>query len=523
VIGARWDIVSTPAWTGTVAIERERGDVYVDEPEAEGATRTALGIDALRVDATIDGPRLAVKVELRARLGGNTLVDATVSAPAGHLHPFAPEARLGGTVRAHVPSLASLQPWIGTAARVQGQAIAEVNLSGQLADPGFSGQLVGYSLRVDMPQHGVHLVDGRLRIVSSAEGLRLEELVFTGGDGSFTASGTIPLGGPRDAATGETRIAWRAEDFRAINHPDRRIVVDGEGTLGRQGGRWLLAGKLAIDEGRVAWRSTADSMLDDDIIVVGRPRERRAALGSGAAPLDIELSLDFGRQFHFSAEGLDARLAGRIALASRRGEPITARGTIRAAQGTYLAFGQRLTIDRGRLIFDGPLANPALDIVALRRNLAVEAGVEITGTVRAPLVRLTSNPPVPDSEKLSWLLTGGPPGTASQQQQLALQAAQVALGGRGGTSLTQSLARNLGLDDISVMNRGSGEGDDLMTGQVVAVGKRITNRLYVTYEQGLELASNVLRIEYVLSRFLTLSAFAGTSSGVELRFRRNWP
>ena len=31
----------------------------------------------------------------------------------------------------------------------------------------------------------------------------------------------------------------------------------------------------------------------------------------------------------------------------------------------------------GRVIFDGPLANPSLDIVALRRNLAVEAGVEI--------------------------------------------------------------------------------------------------------------------------------------------------
>ena len=44
----------------------------------------------------------------------------------------------------------------------------------------------------------------------------------------------------------------------------------------------------------------------------------------------------------------------------------------------------------------------------------------------------------------------------------------------------------------------------------------------MTFEQGLELATNALRIEYVLSRYLTLSAFAGTNSGVELKFRRNW-
>ena len=74
--------------------------------------------------------------------------------------------------------------------------------------------------------------------------------------------------------------------------------------------------------------------------------------------------------------------------------------------GTYYAFGQKLVIDRGRLIFDGPLDNPGLDIVALRKNLAVEAGVAVSGTVKVPIIQLTSNPPVPDNEKLSWLVLG---------------------------------------------------------------------------------------------------------------------
>lgn len=524
VIGGRWEIASTPQWRGVVAIARERGDVYVEDVAGGNEGRVALGLRALQLDATIDGARLAIAGEFTGQLLGTVLVAASAQANGDALHPFARDARLAGTIRGHVPSLATLQPWLGTVARVQGQAIAEINLGGTLADPAFTGQLVGYDLRVDMPQHGVHLAGGRLRIVSSTEGLRLDEFEFGGGGGKFTATGTIALPGRTREDDSASRIAWRAQDFRAINHPDRRLVIDGEGTLAMRQGRWVLAGRVAIDEGTIAWRSTEATTLDDDIVIVGRPRPARSTLlaGGGDAPLDLDLALEFGRNFRFSAEGLDTRLAGKLSIASRRGEPIVGRGTIRAAQGSYEAFGQRLTIDRGRLIFDGPLDNPALDVVALRRNLAVEAGVAITGTARAPVVRLTSNPPVPDSEKLSWLLTGGPPGTATQRELLALQAAQAALAGRGGRTLTQQFARNLGLDDISIQQRDAATTDDPLAGQVVSVGKRITDRLYVSFEQGLAIATNALRIEYVLSRYFTVSAFAGTTSGVELRFRRNW-
>jgi translocation and assembly module TamB len=525
VLGGRWDVVSVPQWKGTITIERERGDVYVDEASDEGRARLALGLSALRVDATFDGPRLAMKGELHARLAGSTLVDATAEVEAASPHPFSRDAKLAGTLRAHVPSLASLQPWIGTIARVRGQAIAELSLGGTLGDPAFTGQLVGYGLHVDMPQYGIRLSEGHLRAVSSAEGIKLEEFEFTGGDGRFTATGTLALPRERGAPPSGTRIAWRAENFRLLNHPDRRLIVDGEGTFGRTDGRWLLAGRVVVEEGIIAYRSTSDTELASDIVVVGRERPARRGneLGGANAPLDLELSIDLGRNFRFAGEGLETRLAGKLELVSRRGEPITGRGTIRTSQGTYYAFGQRLTIDRGRVTFDGPVANPSLEIVALRKNLAVEAGVEITGTVRAPVVRLTSNPPVPDSEKLSWLLTGGPPGSATQGEALALQAAQAALAGRDGKTLTQRFAQNLGLDDISLGNRGSGRSDDPLTGQVVTIGKRLTDRLAVAYEQGLEFADNVLRLEYTLSRYFTVSAYAGTTSGVELRFRRNWP
>lgn len=524
VVGGAWNVHSDPAWRGTLSVARERGDVYVDDPAAEGASKRSLGLTTLTLAATLDGRRLSGTAEMRAQLSGNALADFELRAPDNARHPFTAAAPVRATIRAHLPSLAAVQPWIGTGARVQGQMIADVAVAGTLGSPALSGQLVGYGLRIDMPQHGVSYKDGQLRIASGPEGLDLEELSFTAGDGRFVASGRIALPGERGAPRASSQIRWRAENFRALNRPDRRIVVDGEGTLAMQDKRLVLRGKLSADEGNIEYRSAADTTLADDIVVVGRApaaRSRGDALLADV-PLDLDLEIALGRDLRFAGEGLEARLAGRVHLTSKGGGPIHGQGTIRTVRGTYNAFGQRLAIERGRILFDGPIANPSLDIVALRKNLPVEAGVEIVGTVRAPLVRLTSNPPVPDNEKLAWLLTGGPPGSGSARESAAVSAAAAALLGRNGKPITQRLAQSIGLDDISVAQRDAVVGAEAVSGQVVTLGKRISERFHVAYEQGVTLASNVLRIEYVLSRFLTVSAFAGTHSGVALNFRRNW-
>ena len=73
---------------------------------------------------------------------------------------------------------------------------------------------------------------------------------------------------------------------------------------------------------------------------------------------------------------------------------------------TYTAFGRKLGIENGFLTFNGPVANPGINILAMRRNQQVEAGVQVTGTIQSPVAKLVSEPNVPDNEKLSWLLFG---------------------------------------------------------------------------------------------------------------------
>jgi translocation and assembly module TamB len=405
---------------------------------------------------------------------------------------------------------------------MDGRAHIDVTASGTLAQPSLAGTLTGDALRFDLPQYGVHLKDGLLRARLADRVLLLDEFSFVGGTGKFTAKGTLARAADQaSTALGAAHVDWQAENFTIVNRPDLHLVTDGKGTLAVEGKKLALAGSLSIDQGRIDYTPNKVGTLSDDVVIAGQPRKVTAETGVRDLPLSLDLEVALGRDFRFTGEGLATRLAGRVHVMTTASGALNAKGTIRAVAGTYDVFGQRLVIDRGQLLFDGPADNPALDVVALRKNIAVEAGVELTGTVKVPRVRLVSNPPVPDGEKLSWLLTGQGLDRANRADLAALSAASASLLGQGKKPITTQIANTIGLDDISMREVGSSAVAGT-SGQVVAFGKRISDRLSLVYEQGLTVASNALRIEYALSRTLTLRAEAGTTSSLGVYFRQSY-
>ncbi len=519
-LGGEWALAASPRLNGSLAVRRERGDWFATESETLDPTELALGITQLDLSARVVEDALRATAQLRSTRAGQADATLTLAASAAP-GQFSTDAALAATLKAELASLRPLQPWLGTAAVLDGRVSVDLAARGSLANPVLAGTLNGDALRFDLPQYGVHLREGRMRARLAERTLVLDEFAFTGGAGKFVAQGSMALAPP---AAGEgaaaARLEWRAEDFTLVNRPDLRIVADGKGTLALANRKLALAGSVSIDEGYVNYAPTTEGRLSDDVVIVGQPRQPANAIGHDL-PLTLDLEVALGRNFRFTGEGIDTGLAGSVRVRTGGDGRMVANGTIRAVAGTFFVFGQRLVIDRGRLIFDGPIDNPALDVVALRKNLAVEAGVEISGTVRLPRVRLVSNPPVPDGEKLAWLITGQGLSRASGAELAALSAASASLLGRGQRPVTTRIAETFGLDDISI--HGSNASATASTsGQVVAFGKRISDRLTLVYEQGLTIATNALRIEYALTRVWTLRAEAGTVSSVGVFFRRSF-
>jgi translocation and assembly module TamB len=191
-------------------------------------------------------------------------------------------------------------------------------------------------------------------------------------------------------------------------------------------------------------------------------------------------------------------------------------GEVRSERGTYRAYGQNLLIDRGVLRFSGPYANPTLDIAAVRPNTTIKVGVQISGTANSPRVRLFSEPELPESEKLSWLVLGRAAGGGGAEAAV-LQQAALALLANGRSQFDGGIAQAFGLDELSVSG-GSGSAADTGAGGLVTLGKRFSEKLYVTYERSLSTAVNTVSIFYDVSKRLTLRAQTGQSNAVDLIF-----
>jgi translocation and assembly module TamB len=493
LVDGEWQLIRTTEIQGFVRMRRSSGDLAL-----VGEGLTDLGLERVVVEARFSNGRAVGSAEIvsrvaRAQLQGEVLPALSVQGKV----EFAELRTLAGA--------------LVQGGRIDGRLSAELRATGTLSAPVIHGTLAGDGLAFELPLYGLALKDGKLVATLEGDSLRLESLSMRGGEGSFTASGTLPL---RLAAP--AHLKWRADKLTALERPDMRLVVSGEGEASYDGTRASLMGDLRAERGHFEFQRERLPTLGDDVVVLGRPS--RPVKGKTRLPLTLDLRLDLGENLVVRGYGYDGKVAGLIDLGTNKEGELRAYGRLHAVHATFLAYGQRLDVDPGVLIFDGPIDNPSLQITAWRRKQAVEAGVQVTGTVRAPIVQLVSQPPVPEGERLSWLVLGRPPSGATQADLGMLQAAAGALlAGGESVPLDRRIARRFGLDELSL--RGSGE----FTDRVVAVGKRLSDRLYVSYEQGLgAVATNLIKLDYALGRRWTLRAETGSSSGGGLFYRYSW-
>jgi translocation and assembly module TamB len=292
------------------------------------------------------------------------------------------------------------------------------------------------------------------------------------------------------------------------------VVVDGAGTLAAGSGGLLLSGQVVARQGYIEFERGSRTTLGEDVVVLGR--ERKPAGTPARSPLALRLDIDLGNAFRVVGSGLDVMLGGRVRIASTDDGTLRATGTLATERGTFAAFGQRLEIARGQLVFNGPVDNPGIDAVALRRLPSVEVGVEITGTVRALRVRTTSNPPMSQGERLSWLVLGRNLENASQADAALVAGVASSLLGGDGVPVTRRIAEAFGLDDIGIGKSST----SAIAGQVLTVGKRLSDRVYIAYEQAVTTATNLLRVDFELHRFVSLRAEAGAVSSFGIFYTR---
>lgn len=523
-LGAQWAIDlrapatpgAVPALNGSVHVFREKGDLIAGD-----VTPVALGLRQLDLRADVGGGALRAQFAVDGARVGTARVDATAQLLQGRVDNDSP---LKLTASANLASLAWMSPLLGQPGlEVDGALRLAIDGTGTVGAPTLNGSVEGDGLAVRWPDQGVRLRNGQLRAVLAGDELQLQRLALEGNSGHATASGFVRFAGGE--ATMNLNLV--ADKLEALSRPDRTVVLSGQASVVRDAHQFRVEGNFKADRALVELAPQDRPTISDDVIVLGRGNAAPAqARKEAAVPLTIDLTADLGDDFHLRGMGVDAYLAGAVQVQKVGARPPHINGTVRTVSGTYAAYGQRLTIERGVITFSGPYDNPSLDILAVRKPPAgdqlsetnVQAGVQVRGTALSPTAKLVSTPNVSDSDKLSWLVLGhGMEATTGNEADVLSAAAGALLGGKGGTGgITSKLANSLGVDELGV-RQGAGQASGLEN-TVVTVGKRISSRLYLSFEQGAATASSIVRVRYKINPRITLQLQTGTNTALDILY-----
>lgn len=509
--GADWSLDADQAINGSVRVFREGGDVTVRA--INDAAPLALGLSQLALRADIVKNALKLEFEMAGSRAGSSRFSASTrigGAPGKWDLPKSSPVTLNGT--ASLPALDWIGPVIGRPGLdLQGQLALAIAGSGTLGAPKLTGTINGDKLGLRWVEQGIKLRNGVLRAQLQDDRLLLKKLAFEGEQGSLKVQGEARFASGQPSV----QMTLTADQLLALSSPERLLVVSGEGRVTLDDKQLQIGGNFKAERAMFELPSESGPTISDDVVVLGRDGSNSGKGAGKALPLRVDVTLDLGQRFFIKGKGLDAQVGGSLRVRVDDGQLPRANGSIEVIKGTYAAYGQKLVIRRGILAFSGPIDNPGLNILAVRpvpeREGNVEAGVEVRGNALAPRARLVSTPSVPDTEKLSWLVLGHGTDSASGSQFDALSAAANALfGAAQGASLQARLAQSVGLDEVGI---GRAQG---LESTVLTLGKRLSSRAFLSYEQGVSGASTLVKLRYQLSKRLSLQAETGTSTALDL-------
>lgn len=450
---------------------------------------------------------------------------------------------LSGAVAIGVP-LTTLMPYLPAAIHDPSGAVAgALEIGGTLGRPRVDGALGIDDGALTVVAANARLFDVDLDLRFEGDGARLRTLTARTGRGRVEGRGRagwvvtppdhpgplwsawqveadfeldlddVPLvrpGLPAGLLDAAARLTARAEpDVAAVD-----ITVDG--THLRLTGFRLAGARPIPRNGAVRRRSQGITREADSIL-------------SGPGALTLTLRLPDAR-----VEGAQTtlRFGGELTL-ERRDTAFTVEGGILTTEGRFRLFDNPFDLTGGRFGIQGgtldprqavavaigqaqldeadsaPVAetlDPIIDVQATGRVVETDVRVRIVGPSRRPSLVLESDPPLPEYQILTLLITGRVDAIDDRNGEVRRQAAQL-IDRFHNPSLARQLYDRLGVDKLGLKFGAS------VQNPILTVGKQINRRLYVEtvyhHDAPPDANEKEARVEYRLSPRWTVDTVAG--------------
>ena len=428
---------------------------------------------------------------------------ARVQTPA-----LAADATLEGAVTAQFATLAWLDGLLPQLDNLDGNVAVDLVVGGQAAAPQISGTVALNELQAQVPLAGITLSQGALRLGVDSGGRWQLNGQLNSGEGDLRLAGNGLLSADNGASG---QISIDGTDFTLVDRPDARALLSPALTVEFAPDAIRLRGDLLVPQGELTINALPEQAVDVSADERVFPAEE--TLAAPSRPIDVRIQLTIDDRFHLQGYGLSTRLGGTLRISQRGDDPPRANGTLSLVDGVYQAYGQKLEVERGHLLFQGPVDNPGLNIRAVRETPTATVGIDIGGVAQDIRSELFSTPPLSPTDTIAILITGKAPSQMNQSDANQVINAAAALGISQSEGITNNLERAFGLDVVDLQG-----GDDYLDSALV-VGKYLTPELFISYAQNLFSPAGSVQLDYSLTRYLGLKASSGETQSVDLLYR----
>ena len=423
-----------------------------------------------------------------------------------------------------------------------GKLQARLNIKGTLPKPDLLGTLLLTEGKLNLPELGLILSPIEMRVKTNGNQWQANAIIQPnkGNPLTLTGNGTLkPDITGSLIASGENVLCMYTSEYQVYASPNLGFNMTPTG--------YDISGSVLNPNAYLApvsfihtQKLTHDAVFPETEKVDPNPMN-----------LNTNIALKLGENVRINLKGIQGHVGGMLHIEQAPKQALTANGTLKLRDGRYEAYGQKLKIEQGELVFMGQqLDNPNLRVRAVREfkqtnlqfsgsnqlfdfsaenldspDLGTNTTVGITASGRAdsPKVKLFSSPPnLSQADILSMLLLGKPVDQANKSGGQFLMRAVSAMhldSGSKGVKMIKDLQKSTGID-FDVKNKSLGTDSSDYTKTSVTIGKSITKRVYLQYNVGLfQENSSVFTLTYLLNKFLSIKVTASdTGNGLDVTY-----
>lgn len=482
---------------------------------------------------------------------GETPLTANLTIPvAPGLTALAMTRPLTGAVRWKGP-LAPLWQFVPLAnSRLTGQGSLEATVSGTPAAPLLSADLQIAKASFEDILIGLFLADINANVRLDSAGL--SRLTFSAGDGQ---GGSVRLDGSIGSlATGlPLELTGELKNLSPLHRTDLSLTLSGTTRITGSPAAPDVQAAITVNKGAyqiVPSFGTSIPTLDVVEVEHFTPTELFGSLpntvrdtaspDSGGPRLNVTVTIP--NRFFVRGSGLESEWEGQLQVTGTASSPVLT-GGLSSIRGQFGLLGKQFVLTKGAVNFSGGTPpDPFLDIVVTYNAASITAQATLSGTATAPVLTLSSQPPLPQDEVVAQVLFGQSAASLGRMEaiQLASQVAMLAAFGNGTPGLLEKTRDALGIDVLRFgsIQRGQSQqngrpgllqpgqsgpsgSEEADSGSIPAleVGKYVSDDVYVGLQQGMNGDAGGVRIEVELTPNLNIEG-STTPQGSEVGI--NW-